>query len=470
MDQAPLSTPRKRAPRRVGRINKTAVQAIALPTSAKDRNYLWDDQLKGFGVMVTDKGTRSYIYAYKIGGRGGKGRRVTIGHHGSPWTAETARERARELAEMVRKKIDPFEALKQESGNKLEKDRVREELGFSKFADVFLDTWVDKRGMKAASNIHYVFSRDLKPWFKNKPLMEITSDEIQELFEEIGERSHSSANLAFAWLRKFFNFAVLKKRSHLPASPMHLMPMPFDQKERERYLHGPEIRWVWEAAGNATEPSYTRLIRLLILLGQRLREVSDADWSEIDLEAAVWIIPKTRTKNKKAHLVPLPREAVKIFREAAGDTVPKRGRILNTLGGAKMRNFGRYKRELDKKIAELVAEDLRKHGLAKAGDPPLTIPHWTHHDLRRTLGTGMQALRVPLVHSEAILNHTAGERKGITGVYHLYKYQREKTSALKKWEKKVLEIVADTSNCDASLVTIEQATRDAAKQLKEEEA
>jgi hypothetical protein len=90
-----------------GKVTKRAVEAVPVPAQGK-REHLWDDTLKGFGVMVTDRGARSYLVQYRVGGRGSPTRRVTIGKHGSPWTAERARARAAELLEQVRRKVDPF--------------------------------------------------------------------------------------------------------------------------------------------------------------------------------------------------------------------------------------------------------------------------------------------------------------------------------------------------------------------------
>ena len=53
-----------------GKITKRSVEGIAPPVQGK-RDHLWDDVLKGFGVMVTDKGVRSSLVQYCIGGRGG---------------------------------------------------------------------------------------------------------------------------------------------------------------------------------------------------------------------------------------------------------------------------------------------------------------------------------------------------------------------------------------------------------------
>ena len=50
-----------------GRITKTAVDAMA---PAPDDQFLWDDELRGFGLKVTPGGAKSYIIQYRTGGRG----------------------------------------------------------------------------------------------------------------------------------------------------------------------------------------------------------------------------------------------------------------------------------------------------------------------------------------------------------------------------------------------------------------
>ena len=69
---------------------------------------IWDTQLKGFGLKVTPTGSKSYLYQYRIGGRAGKTRRVTIGKHGSPWTPDSARDEAERHAFAVKQQgVDP---------------------------------------------------------------------------------------------------------------------------------------------------------------------------------------------------------------------------------------------------------------------------------------------------------------------------------------------------------------------------
>jgi integrase len=75
-----------------------------------------------------------------------------------------------------------------------------------------------------------------------------------------------------------------------------------------------------------------------------------AEWSEIDLDAAVWRIPASRMKMKREHVVPLSRQAVAVLTEARGLTgdgrfvfpgqrTPRRPMSENTLNAA-LRRLG----------------------------------------------------------------------------------------------------------------------------------
>ena len=50
----------------------------------------------------------------------------------------------------------------------------------------------------------------------------------------------------------------------------------------------------------------------------RSGEVRGARWSEVDLDAATWIIPAERTKTREEHTVPLSARAVAVLKRAHG--------------------------------------------------------------------------------------------------------------------------------------------------------
>ena len=79
----------------------------------------------------------------------------------------------------------------------------------------------------------------------------------------------------------------------------------------------------------------------------------------------------------------------------------------------------------------------------------VTLPHWTNHDLRRTVRSGLSALRVPHVVAEAVLAHRQG---GIVGTYNLHEYQEEKAEALELWAQRIKAIVNPEPAAPAKVV------------------
>jgi integrase len=68
--------------------------------------------------------------------------------------------------------------------------------------------------------------------------------------------------------------------------------------------------------GYQGQPSTHFALRLAPHVFTRPGELRQAEWTEIDLEAAVWTIPAIRTKMRKEHAVPLSHQAVAILRQA----------------------------------------------------------------------------------------------------------------------------------------------------------
>ena len=58
------------------------------------------------------------------------------------------------------------------------------------------------------------------------------------------------------------------------------------------------------------------------------------------------------------------------------------------------------------------------------------MDHWTFHDLRRTLASGMARLGIQLPVIEKVLNHSSGTFRGVVGVYQRHSFSDEKRKAL----------------------------------------
>lgn len=418
--------------RSVGKISKTSVEAIPRPPKS-GRAVLWDSELKGFGVRVTAGGKRTYVMRYRMGGREASQRCVTIGRHGSPWTAEQARRRAFEILIQVRTGTDPFgerQRAKKDAANASERREKR-------LFEVQIERWLEGhvRGrLKSEKDIEGVVRRDLLPAFKGLSLDEITKETIGIAIAAIGTRSEAAANKAHKWLRQHFNWLI--EGGVLEKSPLDRTSRPFGEDSRSRVLGLLELMVVWAATGQL-HPAFRDFYRGLILLGQRLREVSNASWAEIDREVGEWLIPKERSKSGRPHLVPLPDEVCALLDALAKGRDLPHGPIFSTDGKVGIAGFSKMKEALDLEIERILDAHPQVQLLLDG-----SFDSWVAHDLRRSLATGCQAMGIDLVVTEAVLSHVSGQRGGIRKVYQLYDYFEEKADALARWSQLLARAIA----------------------------
>ena len=175
------------------------------------------------------------------------------------------------------------------------------------------------------------------------------------------------------------------------------------------------MRTIWYALPEHGD--YRDLIRLLVLTGQRLREVANLSWDEIDLDKAIITLPPSRTKNHREHVVPLSAPALEILKGRAHN---ERELVFGN-GVRGFSGFSKAKRLLDER--------------AKLKAP------WVVHDIRRSVATGLAKLVQPHV-VECVLGHLGGFRAGIVSTYNLHAYEDEKRHALNLWGKHIGGLVS----------------------------
>ena len=417
------------------RLTKSIVDDAPLPPSGK-RTMIWDADVKGFGVRITANGVRTYLLRYRMGGRETPIRTLTIGQHGSPWTADQARKRAVELLTLVRSGRD-LVAEREAEKDQAEVDAdKREKRMFSVKAEEWFRKHVERDGLRSKKDIRGVLDRDLKPAFAGKTIDEITKADVTEALDAIGDRSGSAANKAHKWVRQIFNW-LKDERGEIELSPVDGVKRPYPEPSRTRVLSLGELVILWVALDGMADP-FRSFYRLLILLGQRLREGSNAPWSEFDFEAGDWFLPASRTKAERDHLVPMSEQAIELLEDLEPDAAKRKGPVFTTNGKVGISGFSKLKEEIGELIERLLSEDPNARQLAPDG-----IPDWVIHDLRRSLATGCQGLGIDLAHSEAVLNHAIGTRlSGAARVYHLYEYYDEKAEALARWGDLIEKAVA----------------------------
>lgn len=388
------------------RITKQSVDRIVC--GARE-TFLWDDELRGFGVRTTTKGAKSYVLQYRMGGREAPSRRYTIGKHGSPWTPQTARKEAERLWLMIKQGVDPVQA-------EHERRRQAIDLGFESYVELFVDLYLKKRWKQWPLGAG-ILRREAVPVLKRKPLPAIQRSDLSLIWDRTQDRP-AIARLTHATLRKLFRWAV--SRGDLDRSPLEGVEAPPPVAARDRVLSDEELVLLWRGCDELSYP-FGSLFRLLLLTGQRREEVAALDWRELDRSAALWILPAARSKNGRPNLVPLSALAIAELDElGAGDGWPKSGFVFSTTGATPVSGFSKAKRRIDEVMAHAAGGQLEP---------------WRIHDLRRTLATGLQRLGVRFEVTEAVLNHVGGSRSGVAGVYQRHDWAEEKLAALSQWAR-----------------------------------
>ena len=209
-------------------------------------------------------------------------------------------------------------------------------------------------------------------------------------------------------------FAWAMQAGLVEANPVVGTGKPKGSKPRERVLSDAELSRIWKACG---DDDHGRCIKLLILMGCRRAEVGGMAWSEFDFERGTWTLPAARSKNGRAHTLPLLPSMLTIIK-----AVPRMA-SRDQLFGARANGFtgwSRGKAALD----------------ARSG-----VKDWTTHDLRRSIATGMANISIMPHVIEQILNHQSGHKAGPAGIYNKSSYANEVRAALALWEDHVRTLV-----------------------------
>lgn len=279
-----------------------------------------------------------------------------------------------------------------------------------------------------------VFRLHAVPVLGSKPLPDLTKRDFTAVLDAIPASRVALRRSVYAVLNKMLNWAV--ERGDIHVNPMVGMKRPPSAPSRDRVLSDEELALVLRAAEQMDWP-FGPLCQLLLATGQRREEVAALRWSELDRENSVWNLPKERSKNGEASIVPLNRHAMAVLDGLGGvlgknkQNWPRTGLIFTTTGKTPFSGFSRAKRRLDAIMAKLAVQDALAAG---GGVEPLVVAPWRLHDVRRTLATGLQKLGVRFEVTEAVMNHTAGEsRSGVAAVYQRHGWGPEKKAALDAW-------------------------------------
>jgi integrase len=373
-----------------------------------------DQVVPGLRVKIGAAGLKSFVLRTRVGA---KVKVVTLGHYGPRFKLAEARKTARSVLVDFGAGKDPSVEFKQ--ANALDRKTV---------AGLYVQ-WLRHHvsGLRSAKTVQRIFEVNILPALGERQAAAVERKDIIRLIDSIaypraGKATPVMARAVAAQLSSFFGWCV--SRDEVPHNPCIGVRKPPPAKAGERVLADLEIKALWHVAGQEGWP-FGDAIKLLLLTGARRSEVFEAPWAEFDLAKSMWKIPAERSKNGLAHNVPLSRPALDLIsRLPRSNSEPLLFPAANGSGKAAS-GISKAKRRLEEALALYLGEQPE---------------HWKIHDLRRTVSTKMQSLGVRYEVNEAVLNHISGAKKGVAGVYQLFKYVDEKRDALDKWADELMRI------------------------------
>jgi integrase len=390
------------------KFTKQSIAALTMP-EGKTEHFEWDGDLPGFGVRLRKAGSKTsktWCVQYRFAG----GQKRPSLKDTRKVELDDARKIARQMFAKLALGIDPAAERAQAVQSQA--------LTLKAVASRYLEFKRHQLRPSSLAQIERYLNRDYKP-LHDCPMDAIKRADIAALLQDLSRTNgRRSAGNARAVLQALFAWAA--REGLCESNPAANTNDPAQGiAARARTLDDREIKAVWDAC---QDDEFGRIVRLLLLTGCRRLEIGELRWSEIDLATGLLTIPGARTKNHHALTLPLPAPALDLLRAQ-----PRRHEIFvfpGTRGETVIATWARNLDRLNAKIAKAEGKEL---------------PHWTLHDLRRTMRTNLGKLNVAPHVAERALNHIRGS--SVEAIYDKHRYEGEIGQALALWAEHLMAIV-----------------------------
>ena len=395
----------------------TEANVAAIVTRTKVRRgkrdvIIFDDAMPAFFVRVFESGKASFGVQFRVGHQQ---RRMSLGP-----VVPRALAEARRLAHEALAKARLGQDVQADKKAAAAKQRIN--LG------VLIPRYIAARRGELRARTLSETERYLNgPW---RPLHDMAIDAIgrEDIVKVLNEfensRGATSADRAKAALGGLYAWALDR---YCQINPTLGIRGRSKNGARTRTLSATELVGVWNAC---LDDDFGRIVKLLILTGQRRNEIGDLSWAEINTTAKQIDLPEERTKNRKPHIVPLSQQARAVLK-----VVERWEGRAHLFGWGETRGYQGWSKSKDEMDARITAA--RKQLGTKDA-----MPTWTLHDLRRSFATLMSEKRIASRDVvELILNHVSGTRGGVAGVYDRSLLLDERRRALSMWGETVEALV-----------------------------
>jgi integrase len=374
--------------------------AKAVPEAGKDRTIYWDQAQPGFGLLVTEAGSKSWVVQYRANRRS---RRATID---SVLTLDKARKKAKVMLGNVAAGGDPV--AEERAAAAAEANTLQS------VAEEYLRR--ESKNLRSHATRRATLKRWVFPKLGARQIGDIKRSEISRLLDHVEDNAGPvQADMVLAFLRRVFSWHASRTDDFSSPIIRGMSRSNPRERARQRILSDDELRAIWHA--DIPQP-WRALVRFLLLTATRRNEAARMARSE--LTGSDWTIPAGRYKTKNDVTLPLSAAAQGVLAE-----LPCFGTgeyVFTVNGRTPLAAFSRGKKTID-----------RTSG----------VTGWTLHDLRRTARSLMSRAGVPSDHAERCLGHII---PGVRGTYDRHKYQEEMRRAFEALAAQIARIVDPQAN------------------------
>ncbi|MCU5775063.1 tyrosine-type recombinase/integrase [Erwiniaceae bacterium BAC15a-03b] len=385
----------------MGEINKLSDKKLKTYLGSPREKEITVADGKGLSIRVSKSGHVSWVYAYRLGGRGSPLERISLGAYPDV-SLKLAREKRDECRTWLADGHNPKAKIKESRDERLTPVTVKDALEYwlTEYAATNRSDEKDRRAQ---------FSKHIYPFIGDMPLKDTETRHWLTCLDRVKRKYPVASGTILVAAKQAMKFC--RVRNYAVSEALDLLSVPDVGKmasRRARTLKDKELGELWRAVNSeGITPYHSRTLKLLALFGSRTQEVRLSTWKEWDFDESLWTVPVLHSKNSEEIIRPIPDGIVSWLKELKGDA----GRDDLILG--------------ELKSGEAVSQMCR-HIYARLGhDDP-----WTPHDLRRTFSTKMNDLGIAPHVVEQLIGHRLG---GIMAVYNRSQYIPEKRRAMEVW-------------------------------------
>lgn len=302
-------------PRKARELSAVEVRRLKHPGRGRNATFAVGG-VDGLLLQITPTGARSWILRCQVGG---KRRHIGLGGYPDVPLAQ-ARERAREVREMIWQGIDPIEQRKVQRSSLVAAQRRG--LMFEDAVDRHLENKLEEfRNEKHRKQWRSSLDRYAMPALGKMLVSDIAVQDVQRALEPIWTTKTETATRLRGRIEAVLAWATVaghrtgdnpaRWKGNLDA----ILPKP---SKVAKVAHHPALQlddapqWFVDLQGR--KGTATRALEFMALTAARSGEVRGAVWSEINLEARLWIIPSDRMKAGAEHRVPLTDQAISLLK------------------------------------------------------------------------------------------------------------------------------------------------------------